>query len=400
MRHNIFGRCSAIVKAAVAIHFFARKHFHAINVKCAQYPCLELIRKKYIFDVLVWQFLFERRGVKNVLLWHKHSEKHLAIFEATRLNGGICSIWKRSFEGAKTIYNLNAADLLFEPNFNDTATLKGIGLDIKAKFSQGIQVCGMIWGAGENPLARYRSKLDRSCWISKGDFQGLTILVVDGGASLDSKWGVGSGYHIETYVTCMNLLDAFPRLRVIFLPKKLVDLPRILGLANWNRLEQLEDNGRCVLVDDQMRKIKSNSSLAEEVDLCIHSHMVAGTVGVECALSGVRTVFLDREYDERNVLNMLPVDTVIFKNWSDLSELLEKSMLNLDEFHNSSIGIWPKEVIDQLDPVGDGLGKLRVYSVLTKIEKLYLSGLDRARILDEVTSDYQDRVKWPEKSLR
>ena len=383
---NVFKRGLMIAKGAFAIHSYAKVCNAFPCFVGAEYPSVVFARKKFLFDVLLWRFLFLKSGTKNVLLWHKHSAKHFAIFEAVRLNGGVCSIWRRSFEGATSVYNVNVGDVLFRPNHLDTSSLDSVGISWGKELESVNIISGMNFSFEFDAACSSEKKIGDSRWLSRGDFEGLTVLVADGGATLDARWDSGPEYQIETYLTCIDLMRRIANLRFLFLPKNSKKLSQVIGAANYALLRKYEFDGRCIVIDRQIMRFRTNHLLAAEADICIHTHMVAGTVGVEFAMNGVRTVLLDREHDLSNILAGLPLGTVIFRDWSALSKILERSASNLNEFNKSSIGFWPKEVITKLESFGDGLGMRRIYSVLETMEEQFFAGWPRAKILQYLTS--------------
>ena len=47
-------------------------------------------------------------------------------------------------------------------------------------------------------------------------------------------------------------------------------------------------------------------------DICIHSHLCAGTAAIECALANVPTILIDREGSPENLLYNLSDQKIIF----------------------------------------------------------------------------------------
>jgi hypothetical protein len=76
-----------------------------------------------------------------------------------------------------------------------------------------------------------------------------------------------------------------------------------------------ERTGRCFVFEKSGR----NNTIAPPLllglasDVCIHSHLSAGTAGIECALQGLPTVLIDREGVPLSKLNDLPKGKVVLK---------------------------------------------------------------------------------------
>ena len=62
-------------------------------------------------------------------------------------------------------------------------------------------------------------------------------------------------------------------------------------------------------------------------DVCIHSHLYAGSAAVESAIIGVPTLMIDREGHTNNILYQLDKGKVIFDNWPNLIENLISELI-------------------------------------------------------------------------
>ena len=96
-------------------------------------------------------------------------------------------------------------------------------------------------------------------------------------------------------------------------------------------IEIIIATGRCYLCSEA-GDFRSNTppilaGLAS--DVAIHGHLHAGTAALECALSGIPTLLINREGVRDSMLDQLGLGEVIFSDWDSAFDALIKYFKNL-----------------------------------------------------------------------
>ena len=217
------------------------------------------------------------------------------------------------------------------------------------------------------------------------------VCVLDENSVDDSRWHTGHQYQKDNYSFILKNLLQNEDMGVIFKPKRFINLRKRLGEEIWFLLEKAIKTGRCYIFDET----KGYTTLATPIvaclasDLCIHSHLCAGSAGLESALAGIPTILIDRECATASLLTELPEGSVVFSNWNDAIDGVN------DYFSANSkdkkFGNW-SSIIEDLDPFRDGLGAKRMGDFLESLFLGFEEGLDREEVMMRAVERYAD--KW------
>ena len=192
----------------------------------------------------------------------------------------------------------------------------------------------------------------------------------------------------DCYNYFLNLILNNNDLALVLKPKKSKTIFNRFGNDFKELYNEALKTNRLYLFDT-FGKYQSNVSVNTAAlcsDLCVHTNLYAGTAGVECALSGIPTILLDRENDNENILNNIKLNNVVFKDFDGLDYKINEFIYNKN-FNN--LGDWSQE-FDNLDPFRDGQGHQRLNWFLKHILNGYEKGLSKEEILYLVSKEYSN----------
>ena len=216
------------------------------------------------------------------------------------------------------------------------------------------------------------------------------VCVLDENSLDDPRWHTGHQLQKENYQFILNNLLRNNDMGVIFKPKRFIDLRKRLGEEIWSLIEEAKKTGRCFIFDET----KGHTTLATPIvaclasDLCIHSHLCAGSAGLESALAGVPTILIDREYTPASILNNLPTGDVVFNNWFEAIDGVNDYFSSKNR--NKKFGDW-SPVIDDLEPFRDGLGAKRMGDFLESLFLGFEKDLDREEVMLRAVEKYAEQ---------
>lgn len=338
------------------------------------------LAQKFNNEVHLYQQFFYEKNIKIYFTWHKFNSSHLALGQAVRNIGGISIYWPTSFDGLPFYDSRCDFDIIFSySRFNAMNDIKS-----GSNFKYNI-ITGYIRDHSKSLLIEESKKIR-----NKFEQYGVkkVVFVVDENGLSDDRWHTGLDLQKDNYRYILEKVLITPWLGVIFKPKNSITLPARLAEVN-DLLIEAENTGRCIV----LRKKNSYNPpplLAGLVsDLCIHSHLDAGTVGLECALAGIPTLLIDREGCPYSKLSELPKNKVVFNNWPQTIDAMMNyfKMTDIDlEFGN-----WDS-IINDLDPFRDGnaanrIGKL-MNTIITKLD----SGENKDNAMKFAVDEYTK--KW------
>lgn len=339
---------------------------------------LQTQKKKYDFLKNYWFDFFSKTNSKIHVTPSRWDNQHIPITDALKELGGISTLWQIAYFDLASPVNSVSADILFSFSLDNDLVEKKQGSIIKYHVATGYLQdyrFHLIKPMAEN----IRKKL-----CANGAKKIISFF--DENSSSEDRWSFGNSFACKQYAFLLEKLLENPWLGVVFKPKK----PQTLRtrLHNINELiEKAIATGRCHFgVEDVYGLPPALGALAS--DVAVHGNMAAGTAGLEAALCGVPTLFLDYENWEYSRLNRLGKDTVVFNEW----ESLWRSLL---EHWNSKVGItgfgnW-KPLLNQLDPFQDGKAAERMGTYLSWLIQGYEQGLKKETILSDAADRYCKR---------
>jgi len=325
-----------------------------------------------------WNSFFRTNGVKVFFSWYKYDNKHMAIADAIKEEGGISAIWQMAFVGFKSIHSVMNTDIVF--HHSDWSVNIEQQLDSKIGYH-------VITGYPKDyatPLLK-RQAMDLRARLKSSGAEKI-ILVIDENSVDDPRWHTGHTLQRDNYRFILEKALEIPWLGVVFKPKTSKTLRRRLGEVN-DLLMEAEATGRCYVYEESGRHTTSAPPVLAglSADVCLHGHLSAGTAAVECALEGIPTLLIDREGCPDSKFYELPEGKVIFKNWLDaIDALMEhfKAPQGIPGF-----GDW-SEIIGEFDPFRDGKAANRIGTYLHWLIQGYEKGLNRDVIMADAAQRY------------
>lgn len=353
------------------VNFFQKKENKLIHSILASYD----------LDRFYWSAFFKFYNVKIYLTWHKYSNDHIALYDAINDNGGIHVIWQIGFDGFKFKFSMMKADI----NFCHSHFSALIEKKINSKINYNV-----ITGYPKDytpPLLKKRARNLRKKLKQNGAKK--IVFVIDENSTNDNRWHTGHELQQENYKYILEKLLETSWLGVIFKPKNAKTLAKRLGPVA-ELLSKAKKTGRCFIYEYTTRHTTTASPAlaALSSDICINSHLAAGTAAIECALTGIPTLLIDREGTPFSKLNELPKDKVIFKDWISTINAVIKHFNTPGGING--FGDW-SSIIDDLDPFRDGKAANRIGTYLHWLMQGYNQGLDKHTVMLTAANKYKKR---------
>lgn len=343
---------------------FIRRNLHQL---------LKNYQKKYDF----WVNFITQHNIKMHVSWYKHDAKEYAMWDALQNTGGVGIIYQRSFEGAPTPWSSAAPDVAF--GFSKLGAQPGKDMESIIPY---YVITGYL-GDHRFPLVRKTANNIRDCLLNRGAKRIITYF--DENSVDDQRWNVGHHATQENYSYLLNKVLEVPWLGLVVKPKVISDLRRRLGDVA-DLLGRAVKTGRCFIFEQgHVVGLHPPATAALAADIAIHGHFFAATAGMESALTGTKTLLLDREGYSISPIYRLGIGRVIFKNWEDLWNACQ-------DYWNSSeampeFGDW-SSMIDEIDPFRDGRAAERMGTYLEWLLEGFKANLPRETALADAAERY------------
>ena len=187
----------------------------------------------------------------------------------------------------------------------------------------------------------------------------------DQGSSDDNMFEIGHNPSRVGYEFLLNKIIHDKNFALIIKPKKPAMLKNKLGEI-YNLLIKAKETKRCIVLDNiDFHETKNLEDIPAKIamasDLTIHDTLLAGTAGLESAMTGTKSVFFDyynatkSQFDKEDL-------KIVFRDWNYLWSEILKDL----EFGNNSLGNW-KDIIDDFDAFRDGKTNIRIVEFLKKV---------------------------------
>tara|TARA_B100001063_G_C16625304_1_gene482858 strand:- start:394 stop:933 length:540 start_codon:yes stop_codon:yes gene_type:complete len=166
------------------------------------------------------------------------------------------------------------------------------------------------------------------------------------------------------YEFLLNKIISHKDMGLIIKPKKPRFLREKLGTI-YDLLIEAQKTGRVILFDKHSSYHSKNfedtpAKVASASNISIHDTLLAGTAGLESALTGAKSVFFDY-YNARKSQFDNDDLKIVFRDWNSLWEEILKDC----KYGNQSLGNWTG-IIDKFDMIRDGKANLRIMNFLNK----------------------------------
>ena len=341
----------------------------------------EVIQKQlttYNSTINFWYSFLKQYNVKVWLTWYKYDNLHMAVADAITEYGGISAIWQMAFDGFPAKECEINADIIFSHSLFSHEIDKKLG----SKFTNNI-ITGYPKDYAGKKLKEEATQL-RHKLLSRGVKK--IVFSIDENSRSDSRWQTGHELQRENYSFILEKVLETPWLGVIFKPKTAKTLRRRLGTVN-ELLNEAIKSGRCLLFEESGHYTTSTPPILAGLasDVCIHSHLSAGTAALECTLEGKPTLLIDREGCPESKLYELPKNKVIFKNWEDTIQALMEHLQTPNGI--PGFGDWTP-IIDDFDPFRDGKAAQRMGNYLNWLIQGFEQGQDKDVIMSDAAERY------------
>jgi len=323
-----------------------------------------------------WTDLFKTYNVKIYTAWHKHGPEHCAITDGLRSIGGITAIYQRSYEPLPFPMNAVASDIVF--GFS-TSTAEA------HRLSKSVIPYHITTGyVGDHRFQGLQSHAKDMRKRLEQNGAKRIVAYFDQNTIDDSRWFMGHEFTQQNIAFLLEKLLPEPWLGLLIKPHAPRHFRHRLGPAE-QILTQAEATGRCyVYGGDGVVGSHPPAAAALASDVAIHGHVNPGTAGIESALAGVPTLFLDREGWSDSPLYQLG-NKVIFSDWEGLWDACLQQWFTPDGV--SGFGDWAP-ILDELDPFRDGRAAERIGEYIKWMLDGFRAGLDRDTILADAAERY------------
>ena len=340
--------------------------------------------ENFIKEFFIWLSYFRRTNTKLYLTNYKYSSHIIPASSAINEHNGISSMFQTSFYEKTSPYSIFLSDIYFSfsNKFNYAEEL--IGSSYKYNVSVGYTYDYKFENAKKNS-------------ISKSEFlhnHGAKKIVsfFDQGAIEDNQFTAGYMHIRESYKFLLNKLFRNEWLGLIIKPKKPALLKKSLGPAIYNLLLEAQKTNRCIVYlnsDEILTKNFENPpcEAAFASDISIHNCLVAGTAGIESALTGKESIFFDY-YGFRESIFYNKGNNIVFTNWDELWEYLIKK-INHD---SKKIESQWTNIIQDIDPFRDGNAFSRIEEFSNNIISNFKKCKSKQIVLEETIKTYIN--KW------
>ena len=210
----------------------------------------------------------------------------------------------------------------------------------------------------------------------------------------DPRWGTGHSVLRESYQYLLRKVLGKKWLGLVIKPKKPKYIRKVLGGVN-SLLDQALATGRCFIFENHDNFSPKNfenppAQSAMASDIAIQEDMVAGTAGVEATLTGTPTLMMDRYGFKNSQFYKLGVGKVVFNNWENLWENLEK---HWNKEPIDGFGDW-SQILDDIDPFRDENASARLTKFLYWLTEGFNKGLSKTETLENAVGLYAS--EWGE----
>jgi len=340
----------------------------------------------YFVERDYWTELCGQQNIKVYVSWYRYDERHCALADAMERLEGVTAIYQRACQPNACPSTAIQADIMFGYSQADAEVERLSGSVIPYHVAVG------FLGDHRFPLLAGRAGQVRENLLKKG--ARFIIAFLDEGSADDERLNVGHVITRENYQCLLEKVLQNEWLGLVIKPKAPSTLYRRLGPVG-ELLQEAERTGRCHVFKEGAHKgVVPPAAAVLAADVAIHGHLVAGTAGLEAALTGVPTLLIDREGWKASPLYRLGVDRVVFPNCRELWDVLTKYRANPASM--PGFGDW-SPMLEELDPFRDGRAAERMGTYLHWLIEGYKAGLERETVLADAAERYCAR--WGEDKI-
>ena len=332
---------------------------------------------RFILSYSYWRCFFKSLNVSVHVDHSDWTAERVASDQALTDLGGVSVSYQRSSEDFPSTLWSSAVDVRF--NFSVA------GAEAKRTSDAYIEQYVVSGYTSDHAfsLVKPRSARLRKQLAERG--AGFIVCFMDGSSTDDKREGFTHENRAEDYRYLLEKLLADPELGLIFKPKKPGSLRRRLGQVAA-LLDQGLATGRCFIFEKTSatatEALPCEASLAADVAIAL---LWGPTPGIESALAGTPTMFIDRAPLNYHPLYALGEGEVVFKDWDSLWGRIKASRENptfMPSFGNGSAKL------SEFDPFRDGRAAERIGSYIGWAAKGLQEGLSSGETMARARDRY------------
>ena len=147
-------------------------------------------------------------------------------------------------------------------------------------------------------------------------------------------------------------------------------------------LDQAINTGRCYLFKDDYVNCPADAAFV--ADIAINDNVWAATAGVESAIAGVPTLFLDRDGWTNSDFYSRTMEKVVFNDWASLWNVLVTKIQADKRYEMGDCS----PILDRLDPFRDGKAIHRMIQYLEWLQTGLAAGGPKELVLADAAERY------------
>ena len=315
--------------------------------------------KDYNLYLNGWYNLFKKTEAKIFFTHNKFTPSQIAASAAIRMCSGVSATMQNSFQEFPFSNSLLDYDL----NFCFTNHFKNIESSIGSRVKYQVAI-GYTNDYKFNDTISNAKNL-RNRLIANGAKK--IICFFDQGSKEDKRWSLYDQKSLESYEFLFKQLLNNNWMGLIIKPKK----PGILEtkLSKIGELyERVIKTNRCIIIEETSASHIKNfemipACISMASDFAIHDTMVAGTAGLESALTNTPCFFLDIYNYSDSIFYSNDEIKIVYNNFNDLWI----SMLNYFNTKKSFTDLHWHNILDKLDPYRDNKSNYRIEQYLSHL---------------------------------
>ena len=309
----------------------------------------------YYFEKLIFKKIFKDNNIKKfITAYVPQTFSSSAIAAIQEVNGKSFGFTMSYSESYSSHLNIDAFDYFISIN----------NANYKKKLNSNLKIITNLGYIGDYKFKKKKEEaIELRNYLQKNGAK-YVIGLFDQGNAEDEVFQIGYHVYKKGYEFLLNKMLSNKALGLIIKPKKPRFLKQKLG-DSYNLLLKAKETGRLIVFDKHPEYHSKNfedipAKVGFASNITIHDTLLAGTAGLESALTGCKSLYFDYHNSKKSLFlkNNLKI---VFNDWKVLWDHIEKDI----KIGDPSLGNWD-EVIDQFDKYRDGNTNLRMIDFFEK----------------------------------
>ena len=325
-------------------------------------------------EYIRWSRFFAATGTKIHVSTSDHFPESEALHAALEDSGGLSVSIQRSIEWDARISRRTVLDVHFGFSRSHVLSEQQSGSRIRQ-----FVVAGYLFDDVFPAAHRFAQGL-REGLRKRGVTFALCFL--DENEGVNPKTLGGTHATRADYNFLCQRLEEDKTLGLLLKPKRVETLSTRLGPV-WKRLEDLIQEGRCILLGGKppdLRYLPCAAAAAADVAVNI---LNGGTAGLESYLSGTRTLLLNRGWST-GPFSTLPEGSVVCNGWEQIWSAVDRLRANPQD---STVGNW-EPILGNLVSFRDGQSARRMGQYIAWLQEAFRRGMTREEAIEYAGDQY------------